>query len=786
MMWKRIFELLFGSEESDLSRHQSWLLLELLSEHFAVVRVSVAANLLNALVIIGLFWKSVPHITLLLGGMLLIAVLGHRFAIVSAFRKLPEGDLAGLQNIRKKVLVNATALGGWWGSTVCLLTQYATAQESLFLMVLGAGMMASGAITYRTCKNAARIFILAVATGSAFMLVTIGHAAALASLLLLFSFAVILLTNVNNTFANSVSRLQDNRQLAQSTETINMLLSDVTEQGSEWLLELDQDYKLVHPSSRVSEALGVPLDSLNNIALLALLKEGPEKMALLDHLHNRRAFRNQPVSVIHSQAETWWSISARPTNNEEVAYRGVVTDITAQRLAEQQVSYMAHFDALTGLPNRFQFQHQLSQMTGMDGRLTLMYLDLDAFKAVNDSLGHAAGDQLLKQVAERIRSCLDDNEFVARLGGDEFAIILPDNDKTRVKLLSTDLIQSFAIPFNLDGQDAFVGTSIGTAFAPQHGRDAATLLSNADLALYDAKAQGRNCCVQFEPGMDIAAQERRILERDLKNALGQNELCLYYQPLVDIETGGVNGYEALIRWNHPYKGMVMPNDFIPIAEDTGLIVPIGEWVIRKAIEDMQAWPDHLTIAINLSAVQLRSPSLMSTLIFALAKAQVDPARVCLEITESVLMQDSESNIELLHKIRDMGLQIALDDFGTGYSSLNYLRSFPFNKIKIDRCFVDEIDQSEESRAIVRSVVGLANSLGMQITAEGVERTGQANRLRGEGCTEAQGWLYAKALPQEQLPMMIPHQTVSKENLPTLTRKEYPALSRNDEPLRKAG
>lgn len=292
-----------------------------------------------------------------------------------------------------------------------------------------------------------------------------------------------------------------------------------------------------------------------------------------------------------------------------------------------------------------------------------------------------------------------------------------------------------ALPFELDGHGVVIGTSIGIAYAPEHGETGERLLKNADLALYTAKALGRNSTAIFEPGMDEAALARRLIELDLRSALGKDEMRLHYQPVIDIQSGGVSGYEALIRWEHPDRGIVMPDQFIPVAEDTGMIVQIGEWVIRQALNDLATWDEHLSVAINLSPAQMRSSSLVTTVINALAHSGVDPARVCLEITETVLMQDSAANIETLHKLSGLGLQIALDDFGTGYSSLNYLRSFPFNKIKIDRCFVDEIDTREDCLAIVRSVVSLANSLGMTTTAEGVERAEQLAQLRLEGCDE---------------------------------------------------
>jgi predicted signal transduction protein with EAL and GGDEF domain len=365
-------------------------------------------------------------------------------------------------------------------------------------------------------------------------------------------------------------------------------------------------------------------------------------------------------------------------------------------------------------------------------------------------LGHPVGDQLLKAVARRLESCMSPDELIARLGGDEFAVIVAANRLEKLDLLSERIVESLNRPFRLGDHDVVIGVSVGIACAPEHAGTPDDLLRNADLALYAAKTAGRNCAMRFEAGMDLAAQERRTIEMDLRGSLTKNEMRLHYQPLINAGTGETNGYEALIRWEHPVRGIVMPQEFIGVAEDTGMIVQIGEWVIRQAVDDLASWESHLTVSINLSPAQMRSPTLISTMVQSLARTGVDAQRICLEITESVLMQDSEANIETLHKLRSLGLQIALDDFGTGYSSLNYLRSFPFNKIKIDRCFVSEIDTREDCRAIVRSVVNLAKSLGMATTAEGVERPEQADCLQLEGCGEVQGYLYSKAVPVGEL------------------------------------
>lgn len=735
---------------------EEWLGRRLLREHFAGTKIALFANLVNLMVVAFVFWRPSAYANIAAATVVFFLVGARRIWIARNWTR--DGDDArALAYWRRRVEFNALTLGGCWGAMVAVLMLLGDPQEALLAAILGAGMTASGAITYREVPVAAKYFVGSCAAGGGLGLLAIGSVPSLASLVLLVSFVAVLFANINRAYANIIKRCTRESELQQSADTINMLLTDFKEQGSDWLIELDAEGRIVNPSDRFAEIVERPLQSLNGVTFLNLIKDGEEKDGLADHMENRRAFRNYHVSVDGEKEMLCWSVSARPVDDDIVCYRGVVTDITAQRQAEKRVTYMAHFDALTDLPNRFQFQNQLSETLQSDGgELTLLFVDLDEFKSINDTLGHGAGDLMLQRVAERLKDCMQPGEVVARLGGDEFAIMLPSACRERAEGLCRQILEVFTEPFSLDGQDVVVGTSIGIAMAPIHGKDVTTLLSNADLALYEAKAAGRNRFTYFEEGMDVEAQNRRDLEQDLRKALKQNELRLHYQPLISVASGDTNGYEALIRWEHPERGVVMPNEFIKIAEDSGLIVPIGEWVIRQALDDLAEWPENRNISINLSPAQMRSPSLITTMMQALAKTQVAASRICLEITESVLMHDSDANIATLHKLRELGVRIALDDFGTGYSSLNYLRSFPFDKIKIDRCFINEIDSREDCQAIVRSVVNLAGSLGMTTTAEGVERQDQLDLLRSEGCEEVQGYLYSKAMPPEQLTdMRIP-------------------------------
>jgi diguanylate cyclase (GGDEF)-like protein len=729
---------------------QGQLLRRQLSEHAANTRAGIAANIINMVIVAVAFSTSISPNAIIACFCFLLVVLVWRHRIC---RLINDGldDVRKLQSLEGDLRLNATMLGGFWGFVCGGLLSVASPSDQMFVGILGSGMMSAGTISFRTLPQASRLYFSVCGFGCFVGLLSIGTPMAYAACGLLVCYIFVLHTHVKIMFDNFTVRNMREFEADESAETIRLLLNDYEEQGSDWLIELDFNGDIQTPCNRFAEGARRPVETLAGKSFFDLLDDGTDKDRVTDHFNSRRAFRQQIVSITIEGEQRWWSINARPADGGFRRYRGVVTDITAQRQAEEKVSYMAHYDGLTDLPNRFQFNESLYRAFNRNREaIGLMYLDLDNFKTVNDTLGHPVGDQLLKAVARRLEACVGEHDMIARLGGDEFAIMVAPENLDQIDAMASRIISAMGKPFSLDGHDVVIGSSIGIACAPDHGDSGEKLLQNADLALYAAKTGGRNRAARFEAGMDEVAQSRRLLELDLRSALGKDEMRLHYQPLVNVETGVTNGYEALIRWEHPERGTVMPNLFIPIAEETGLIIQIGEWVIRQAMDDLATWEEEVTVSINLSPAQMRSPSLISTLVNALASTGVDSARVCLEITETVLMQDSEANMETLHRLRGLGVQIALDDFGTGYSSLNYLRSFPFDKIKIDRCFVAEIDSREDCRAIVRSVVNLAHSLGMTTTAEGVERAEQVEHLRAEGCGEVQGFLYSKAVPAGEL------------------------------------
>jgi diguanylate cyclase (GGDEF)-like protein len=425
-------------------------------------------------------------------------------------------------------------------------------------------------------------------------------------------------------------------------------------------------------------------------------------------------------------------------------------DITERRRAEKKIAHMAHHDALTDLPNRLLLRGRLAEALAnlaQGERVAVFYLDLDNFKSVNDTLGHQIGDELLKSVAQRLLGCADECVTVARVGGDEFALILPRlKDMAEATALASRICEAVRAPCDVFGHAVMTETSIGVAIAPDDAKAPDELLRNADTALYRAKANGRGSFVFFEPEMDASIKARRELESELRLALAEGQFTLHYQPILNLNDSRIPCCEALIRWNHPRRGLVRPGDFIPVAEEIGLIVPIGEWVLRQACADAVHWPGHTKVAVNLSAIQVASPNLLSTVIGALAASGLSASRLELEITESVMMQNTQSTLATLHRLRALDVKISMDDFDTGFSSLSYLRRFPFDKLKIDRSFIHDLSKAPGAFEIVRAVTDMARSLGMIATAEGVETAEQMEQVRELGCTEVQGYYIGKPQP----------------------------------------
>lgn len=547
-----------------------------------------------------------------------------------------------------------------------------------------------------------------------------------------------------------VAALSD-RQAKERLRRQERLLDTALENMSQGICMFEADGRTLLFNDRYAKLMGMSAVSLKTLSLLDLFKQHKARGELEEDPDELYALVIADIREGKSTNRIIEKPSGRTLRVVEQPMVGggwisTFEDITEWRKAQEQIAHMARHDALTNLPNRTLFREQLElalrRLTRSE-RVIVLCLDLDYFKDVNDSLGHSVGDALLVEVADRLRSCMREGDTVSRLGGDEFAIVQAGKalSASAASAFASRLIEVVSASYQIQGHQVVIGTSIGISVAPEDGATPDQLLKNADMALYRAKADGRCAYQFFEAGMDSRAQARRLLVLDLRAALLREEFEVYYQPIYDLKADQIICFEALIRWVHPLRGITLPSDFIPLAEESGLIVPIGDWVLRRACRDAAGWSQDVSVAVNVSPAQFKNRELVPSVIAALTASGLAAHRLELEITESVLLQDSEATLAILRKLRDFGVKISMDDFGTGYSSLSYLRSFPFDKIKIDRSFVHELATRGDSMAIVRAVTGLGKSLGISITAEGVETSEQLALLRLEGCTEAQGYLF---------------------------------------------
>jgi diguanylate cyclase (GGDEF)-like protein/PAS domain S-box-containing protein len=539
-----------------------------------------------------------------------------------------------------------------------------------------------------------------------------------------------------------------------------LLLDAALANMSQGLCMFDPGGRIILFNERYQELTGLSAAALEDHSLLDVIKSrvlpgSPEEFVAQVVAAMREGKTN--TRVIETTDGRTLRVIEQP--RQEGGWVSTLEDITEWQKAQAQISHMARHDALTNLPNRRLFRERLEDALRRITRgeqVAVFCLDLDRFKEVNDSLGHPVGDELLKEVARRLSECVREGDTVARLGGDEFAIVLVGSELrvAETSALANRLSEAISAPCTIQDNQLIIGATLGISVAPDDGSDPDQLLKNADMALYRAKGDGRGSYRFFEAGMDARAQARRFLELDLRTAISRGEFEVYYQPLLDIKTNNIICFEALLRWNHPQRGLSLPSEFISLAEETGLIIPIGDWVLRTACADAARWPRDVRVAVNISPAQFKSRNLVASVSTALSAAGLAANRLELEITESVLLQDTEATLATLHKLRALGLRISMDDFGTGYSSLSYLRSFPFDKIKIDRSFVSELAVRGDSMAIVRAVTGLGRSLGISTTAEGVETSEQLALLRSEGCNEVQGYLFSPARPAAEVDKML--------------------------------
>ena len=720
--------------------------------------MTACGSILTCLIVMWTFWPVGPHRYLL--GLLVLLLVMHGSALLGSRIWLARARHAVSRRMVASRVAVTTLVAVTWSTVPGVLMPLATSDQRQLLIYIFAGF-SSSSILMAPLLPAALSFVVVTTIGILLPMpfleqsITVQHA-----ILIVLYFLVTcgVLLHQNRDFTR---RVTNEIVLAEQGDIIGLLLRDFEESASDWLWELDADLCLHRVSGRLAALLGCDPADLQDTPLGVLVagsaavpvgeKHDGDRLAAC--LTERSAFRDLQVLVAFGNRTHWFSLAGKPVLDEAgrfAGYRGVGSDITAARKSDQRIAYLARYDSLTGLPNRTLFQEALDQACAQPAPFALMCLDLDGFKSVNDTLGHATGDSLLMAVARRMRGCLREGDVVARLGGDEFAVLQSHGNAQTAGSLARRLVEHVAEPYQIGDVPASVGLSIGIALCEHAGTDPETLLRGADLALYQSKSEGRGTWHFFEPAMAERARTRHAMQADLRHAIDHGELILEFQPILDIASGDITGAEALVRWLHPQRGRIAPNDFIPVAEESGLILPLGAWVLHRACREAATWEGNARVAVNLSPLQFRDPNLLDLVDAALAGSGLPPHRLELEITESVFLDAADRTVACLEALRARGIHIALDDFGTGYSSLSYLRSFPFDKVKIDQSFIRDLSANGDAIAIVQAIVGMASSLGMYTTGEGVETASQARLLQLTGCSQVQGYLFGRPCSSEAI------------------------------------
>jgi diguanylate cyclase (GGDEF)-like protein/PAS domain S-box-containing protein len=719
----------------------------------AVVRLTpytMAANIGNGALVLWAWRADIP------AGMvawlaLLCALAG--LALLGWWRGRRRVRTMATPRAIRRASVNANLLALVWAALPVLWFADASAPQQLLVVALVTGMLAAGAFVLSPLPLAAVAYAAIFALSGIVALWRTGEHLYLAVGVLQVIYALIVILGALAVSRKSTLLLQSQAEARRQERMMAVLLHDFEQNAAEALWETGLDGHVAHHSPRLASLLGLDEAALRQAPLLELLaRQGVDVAPLRGALDEQRPFKELRLSAAHGPGSRHWAINGKRVVDEEgrtAGWRGVIADITEQVMAQERLQQLAHTDSLTGLANRFTLHAALRAALAQRRLVALMALDLDHFKLVNDTLGHAAGDQLLQTVAARLLACRRPCDLVARLGGDEFALLVlgDGDDLPDLEALSRRLVAVLEQPVEIQGRTLRASASVGVArWHDGAGTVADDLLLQADIALYAAKEAGRARHEFYSA--DLGDRNRRsvTIEQELRHAIERGELELHWQPKVEIESSRVVGAEVLLRWHHPQLGQVAPHEFVPLAEKSGAIRAIGMWVLREACRIAAASLPGLTISVNVSAVQLRDDEFADGVREALQSSGLAPARLELEITESVFIDDVEGALRRLHGLRALGVRVALDDFGTGYSSLAYLRRFPFDTLKIDRAFVDELMASLDARAIVQMISQLAETLGMCTVAEGVETAAQLAAVRAVGCDEIQGWLISPACP----------------------------------------
>lgn len=711
---------------------------------------AVVSSIASATVLLAVFPGSLGSAAFIVWATLLLMAVLSRLGI-SATTDLGSLDEAYLRKRLRMTTVAMSLISLIWGAGFPLFAGLGREEAIPALAFVGTAMFVGVLLIHRVVPIAAYIHIVALGSGLAASALMVSGVASWPLLALLGLYVLTLWKAVGRMERQFVEVISAEIDHLETADTVAMLLHEYEEHSSDWLWTTGPRGNLRNVTPRFAVAVGSDIETLEGKSLLSLFQKGEQRDQLARHLTEQSPFRDLPVKLRIDGETRFWKLSARDRSDGRMS--GVARDVTHDRLIEERVAFMAHYDNLTGLANRYLFNERLRAMIEKGGtrgaNTALFYLDLDDFKSINDTRGHQVGDQLLREVGNRLEQEVRSADVVARLGGDEFAVLVETRAGMGMLIERAHRFLSVVRePYEIDGQYYRVSTSIGVARCFDGDCDAEELMRRADLALFAAKKKGRDTLAMFEPSLDREARERRELETDLREAIARGQLRVHYQPIIALDTGVTTGYEALLRWHHPRRGVIGPADFLDIAEESGLIVPVGEWVIRQTLAETSAWQGDFRIAINLSPTQVRSPHLVSLVAQAIHASGIAPERIEFEITEHVLMHNGEVAKTALNRLRELGARIALDDFGVGYSSLGYLQQFRFDRIKIDRNFVVRVEEDHDSQAIVSSITRLAEALGIETTAEGIENRRQLDLLRKLGCDEAQGFLICKPAPGE--------------------------------------
>ncbi len=723
---------------------------------FALVRL--AFSVMAGCVVVATLGSSTSPV-MLLGWFAAVILVSGGLALPHIGKKSSPKITATLADLHVETLSLSVA-GIAWTALPFALGLSGGREQMVTVWTVATALMGCAAFAFSAAPLAAGAFVMIMGAGLAWMMYQIGlPLIALTAAAYAVALTAASLINGRTIIMHRFGRFA----LKEKSEVVSLLLREYEDSGGDWMWQTDAARCLTHVSPRLAIALGVETNALEAKPIVQILAgdawDGGNFSAGLrdfaERLKNRESFSDLIVPVQIGGSTHWWELSASPRFDDDGAYagfRGVGSDVTEQHRSADKINRMARYDTLTGMPNRLLVTETLSQALAeadrWRSRCAFMMIDLDRFKAVNDTLGHPVGDRLLTRVSERLRALMSENELCGRLGGDEFAVVIKDaNDAHRIEKLARAIIDSLSAPYEIDQHTIYIGASVGSATGPRDGRAVETLIRSADLALYRSKDSGRGVYHAYEPQLHVKAEERRVLEIALRKALDKNELEVHYQPVVAAGSGGIESFEALLRWHNPELGNVSPAKFIPVAEEARLIGPIGDWVLRTACAEAMQWPTTIRIAVNVSAEQLHDSAFVTTVMQALAHSGLPPHRLELEVTESVFMREGTNAVAVLEKILALGVRLALDDFGTGYSSLGYLSKTKFSTIKVDRSFVQGAARNApESLAIIRAVVALADSLGMSTTAEGVETEDECRIVNQLGCRKIQGFLYGRPMP----------------------------------------